>query len=208
MIGASGEDVAFFARMKADLVRSHLTGSPRRILDFGCGIGNTTAALAAVFPEAAITGSDISARSIAHAASKHAEPGHVEFCAFEGDLPFPDASIDVAFTSCVFHHIERTAQLRWAKELRRVVAPGGALFVFEHNPYNPLTRRVVRDCVFDKGVTLLTSRYTRTLFGRAGFAVDPARFYFFFPHALAWLRPLESILGWCPIGAQYFVIAR
>jgi hypothetical protein len=108
----------------------------------------------------------------------------------------------------VFHHIERTAQLRWAKELRRVVAPGGALFVFEHNPYNPLTRRVVRDCVFDKGVTLLTPRYARTLFRRAGFSADAARFYFFFPHALAWLRPLERILGWCPIGAQYFVIAR
>ena len=175
------------------------------MLDFGCGIGNTTAALAEAFPTARVTGCDVSPASIAHAARAHGGTARTDFVAIAGALPFPDASFDLAFTACVFHHIARDEQLHWAAELRRVVAPGGACFLFEHNPYNPLTRKVVRDCIFDRGVTLLRPGYARRLLAAAGFRVDPPRFYFFFPHALAFLRPLERALGWCPFGAQYFV---
>ena len=207
-IGASGEDVAFFARLKVDLLRSCIDRAPPRILDFGCGIGNITAQLAAEFRGAQVTGCDVSVRSIANATARNTNGERVTFLAFGAALPFADSSFDLAFTSCVFHHIDRAEHEYWAKELRRVLAPGGALFVFEHNPYNPLTQRVVRDCVFDKGVVLLKPGYTRRLLQRAGFSAAPAKFYFFFPRVLAWLRPLERVLGWLPVGAQYFVIGK
>src|SRR3989442_9429575 len=64
-ITASGESSDFFARLKAELVRRTLgTSSPRRILDFGCGIGNTSQALADVFPSASVIGCDASRESI------------------------------------------------------------------------------------------------------------------------------------------------
>jgi hypothetical protein len=42
----------------------------------------------------------------------------------------------------------------------------------------------------------------------AGFATARVRYRIFFPHALRGLRPLESKLGWLPLGAQYYVAAR
>jgi SAM-dependent methyltransferase len=200
--------VAFFARLKVQQLRPFVASAPRRILDFGCGIGNITAELAAEFSAAEVVGCDISERSIEHATATNSLGDRVTFRAFTDALPFPDASFDLAFTSCVFHHIDRAQHERWARELRRVLAPGGALFVFEHNPYNPFTRGVVRDCVFDRGVVLLTPGYAQALFRRAGFNAEAPKFYFFFPHALSWFRPLERLLRWLPIGAQYFVIAR
>lgn len=208
VIGASGEGVEFFARLKAGLVRAFLRGDPSRILDFGCGIGNTAAVLADAFPAAAIVGADVSSRSVEVAASRHAGRPQMRFHAIGDRLPFADASFDLAFTSCVFHHIAPAEQAHWASELRRVVSPAGALFVFEHNPWNPLTRRVVRECVFDRGVILLRPGRARRLFGDAGFRAEPPRFYFFFPRALAALRPLERALRRVPIGAQYFVVGR
>jgi SAM-dependent methyltransferase len=207
-IGASGEDVAFFARLKVEQLRPFVANAPGRILDFGCGVGNITAELAAAFTAAKVVGCDVSARSIEHATARNTNGERVTYASFTDRLPFPDASFDLGFTSCVFHHIDREQHDHWAKELRRVLAPGGALFVFEHNPYNPFTQRVVRDCVFDKGVVLLKPRYARELFQRAGFNAASPKFYFFFPHLLSWFRPLERLLRWLPIGAQYFVIAR
>jgi SAM-dependent methyltransferase len=207
-IGASGEDVAFFARLKVEQLRPFIDRAPGRVLDFGCGVGNITAQLAAEFREAQVIGCDVSERSIANATARNASGERVTFQTFGSALPYHDASFDLVFTSCVFHHIDRVEHEHWAKELRRVLSPGGALFVFEHNPYNPLTRRVVRDCVFDKGVVLLKPSYTTQLLRRAGFSAGPAKFYFFFPHFLASLRPLERLFRWLPIGAQYFVIGK
>ena len=94
------------------------------------------------------------------------------------------------------------------RELRRVLAPGGALFVFEHNPYNPLTVRVVRHVPFDEGVVLLRPHDTIRLMREAGFTTTRASFYFFFPGFLRALRPLEQAMSRIPLGAQYFVAGR
>jgi ubiquinone/menaquinone biosynthesis C-methylase UbiE len=211
VIGASGESVEFFATLKIDLMHRALGSSAvRDILDFGCGIGNTTRAIAARFPEARTTGYDASAESIAvaeHMSASKRVP--LRFVAGSGnDLPFADESFDVVFAACVFHHIDRSDHLHWAGELRRVLRPGGTAFVFEHNPLNPLTRRVVRDCPFDEGVVLLRSGYARDLLRRAGFAAARPRFYFFFPHVMRALRPAERLLDWIPIGAQYYAVGK
>jgi SAM-dependent methyltransferase len=123
-------------------------------------------------------------------------------------LPFVDGTFDVAFTACVFHHIEPDARRRWAAELARVVRPGGAVIVFEHNPLNPLTRMVVRRVPFDAGVKLLGGRETRRHLRAAGLHVSSPVYYGFFPRLLAALRPAEPWLRWLPMGAQYYVVGR
>jgi ubiquinone/menaquinone biosynthesis C-methylase UbiE len=210
-IGASGESVEYFARLKAQLTRGALEGeSPRAVLDFGCGTGNGTAALADVFAEARVVGVDPSAESVAAAERRHrGARGCPSFVRSAGRvLPFADESFDLVFTSCVFHHIARRDHAHWAREIRRVLRPRGSLFLFEHNPYNPLTRRVVRACPFDAGVVLLSARYAARMVAAAGFVAERPRYYFFFPNALRGLRPLEAALRGVPLGAQYYLVGR
>jgi SAM-dependent methyltransferase len=212
-IAASGEDVDFFARRKADEVvrwlRAASLPQPVSVLDFGCGTGLSTAALATALPLAgAVTGVDVSPASVGEARRLH-RGDRLRFV--EGDtrvLPFDGGAFDLVFTACVFHHIDRDLHAHWARELARVLRPGGALFLFEHNPHNPLTVRSVRACPFDEGVVLLPPAYARGVLREAGLVTDRPRFYFFFPAALRRLRPLEPSLDRVPLGAQYFVAAR
>lgn len=207
-IGASGETVDFFAQLRADLMRRALRARPPgHVLDFGCGTGRSASALADTFPAARVTGFDPSTRSIAVAQRRVPDAGgRVRFVAGEGTLPFPPSTFDVVFTSCVFHHIVAADRPGWLAEIRRVLLPGGLFFLFEHNPYNPLTRRVVARIPFDRDAELLRPSVTAKLLGQAGFTVAPPRFYFFFPHALRGLRRLDPHLSWLPLGAQYYVV--
>ena len=93
-------------------------------------------------------------------------------------------------------------------ELARVVRPGGLVFVFEHNPWNPVTRAIVRDCPLDRDAVLLTAPETRGLLSRAGLEVVEQRYYLFFPRSLGFLRRFEPWLAWLPLGGQYYVAAR
>jgi ubiquinone/menaquinone biosynthesis C-methylase UbiE len=210
-ISASGESVQFFAHLKVDLTRRMLgCEEPATVLDFGCGIGNATRALSEAFPTATVTGFDISRESVAEARrlSSHLDT-RVRFITSDlPELPFADSAFDLAFTSCVFHHIDEPSHALWARELRRVLKPGAPLFLFEHNPYNPLTVHAVRACPFDHGVKLLPPRYATRLIGKVGFLAERPRYYFFFPRALRFLRLFEIHLRWLPVGAQYFVVGR
>jgi SAM-dependent methyltransferase len=205
-IGTSGETVEYFARLKADQVAKFFDRElPCRALDFGCGTGLSTRALAtALGPQASIIGVDPSAESVA-VARRLASEGVVHDILAASSIPLETDSVDVAVASCVFHHIDRSEHARWLSELVRVVRPGGRVFIFEHNPYNPLTRRVVRFCPFDEGVVLLSPRYTRRAMQNAGLVAQPAYFYFFLPRALGSLRSVEPLLRRVPLGAQYFV---
>jgi ubiquinone/menaquinone biosynthesis C-methylase UbiE len=206
-IGASGESVAYFAALKARLARSEAPASTRRVLDFGCGIGNTSRALAAAMPVANIIGCDPSSDSIAVA--RRRSNGSVEFArSDETRLPFDDASFDLVVAACVFHHIERARQRHWVAEIARVLRPGGRFVLFEHNPLNPLTQRVVRSVPFDAGVVLLGRKESRRLLQSVGLRTRRSRYYFFFPRFLAALRMIEPILGWLPMGGQYYVVGE
>jgi SAM-dependent methyltransferase len=206
-IGASGESAEFFARLKARMVRQHLgDDAARAILDFGCGTGGLTRALSELFPRAAIDGCDVSEGSIKEAQSRGSAP-EVTFAVHAEDcLPQAPESYDAAVAACVFHHIPVDRRPFWAKELHRVLKRNGKLFLFEHNPRNPLTVRVVRRVPFDRDAELLLAGQAIDLLGQAGFTVGRPHYYFFFPNLLRALRPLEPFLSRLPIGAQYLTI--
>lgn len=210
-ITASGEEPSYFAAYKARYMARRLaadTGAAAApaILDFGCGVGNSIGHLHAAFPTAILHGADLSGTSIDLARSAHGQIA--KFTVIEDSrLAYADAAFDAAFVACVFHHIPPAERLHWMRELRRVLRPGGRLFVFEHNLLNPLTVKSVRDCPFDEDAILLPRRELLGLARQAGFGGVDARYIVFFPHALAALRPLEPWLGWLPLGAQYVVHA-
>lgn len=209
-IKASGEDPAFFAAYKAKYIAVRLgpnaQNSPLSLLDFGCGIGNTISHLHQALPNALLHGADLSGESIRLANEAHAH--EATFKTIEnGRLPYADQSFDVAVAACVFHHIPPAERTYWMSEIRRVLKPGGVVFIFEHNVLNPLTVKAVKDCPFDEDAILLPRAELLQLARRNTFTDVKARYIVFFPHMLAALRPLEPAMSWIPFGAQYVVQA-
>ena len=208
-IRASGEDPEHFARYKAqDAARwAKLDSlSPGRVLDLGTGIGNALPHLVDAFPSAEVTGLDPSEASLAVARARFGD--RAELTPYDGhSIPYATDAFDLVFTSCVFHHVPEAQHAALLCEVRRVLRPGGAFFLFEHNPLNPLTRRAVRLCPFDADAVLIGAPEMARRMRAAGFETR-TRYRVFVPGPLAALRSLEAGLTWCPLGAQYHVHAR
>jgi SAM-dependent methyltransferase len=95
--------------------------SPARILDAGCGSGRNMVELAR---HGTVTGVELSQTSVDIARGRGA--GEV-IAGSVLEMPFADASFDLAVTLDVIEHLED--DLGALRELRRTVAPGGALLV-------------------------------------------------------------------------------
>jgi SAM-dependent methyltransferase len=208
-IDFSGLDHDFFTRRKAqhlvDLATRWLgTLSELRALDVGCGVGTTDAHLVGRFGR--LDGVDTSPEAIQRAAV--ANPS-VCYLAYEGEsLPYEDDSFDFVFAICVLHHVGLSERPRFMSELRRVARPGGLIAVFEHNPFNPLTRIAVDRCEFDADAVLLRAPEMRRLFEKAGLRPVERRYVILFPSNRSRLRALEKAVGALPLAAQYYVAAR
>lgn len=208
-IRISGESPEYFAEYKiADIAREAVgLGPDVRILDFGAGIGNSVRHVKKYFPKAALTCLDVSHRSLDIARRRF--PGLANYEAFDGEyIPHADGEFDIAFAACVFHHIDGSRHMHYLEQLNRVLRPGGRLFVFEHNPLNPLTRNAVDTCPFDENAVLINARQMRELFRKAKFDEVTLQYRVFFPGFMRWFRPLERALTRLPLGAQYFVCGQ
>ncbi|GBG14001.1 malonyl-(acyl-carrier protein) O-methyltransferase [Novimethylophilus kurashikiensis] len=209
-IAASGESPEYFARYKVVDVAEWLGSARsdvRRILDFGSGTGNTLPHLAQWFPQAMVVNADISRRCMEVSRSRFPDIAS-QYCEIGAQqLPFNAASFDLVFTACVFHHIPPDQHGNWLKELKRVTKPGGRLFLFEHNPLNPLTVAAVRSCPFDENAVLIGAGDMTQRITAAGWKAAEAVYRIFFPKPLAFARPMERWMRKLPLGAQYFVSA-
>lgn len=205
-IGFLGQRHDFYLRVKADHLLRTLRvacGDPcdARVLDIGCGGGDMTRMLVDAVGE--VRGIDVSAEQVdrARAAVPNAQIDHYDGAA----LPYADGEFDAAFAVCVMHHVPPGDWEPFAAEMIRVVRPGGLVAVYEHNPFNPLTRLSVARCEFDRDATLLSSRRTCSLLRRGGLSRPRTDHLLFTPFAASWIRRLEDRLSWLPCGAQYAV---
>lgn len=202
----SGREHDFFLAVKArhliELAQRRFTRpAETAVLDVGCGIGLMERHLLADFPR--LCGIDVAADAIREA--RRNAPG-ATFLEYEGStLPFPDDEFDLAFAICVLHHVSPGLWGRFLGEMFRVVKPGGIVAVFEHNPLNPLTRRVVSRCEFDRDAVLLDAGTTCRLFREAGLRSIERRYILFFPWRGQPWRFLERAFCRLPAGAQYYV---
>ncbi len=212
-ITASGEGPEYFAEYKIrDIAleyEQHFSqvDVPVKILDFGAGIGGSIPYVQKHFASAQLTCLDLSRRSLEIAEKRF--PLLAEYVHFDGaHIPFPSEHFDIAYAMCVFHHIDHAEHISLLKELRRVIRPGGSLFIFEHNPYNPLTVRVVNNCPFDENARLIRGVDMKRQLLAAGFSRPKIRYRIFFPRIMRALRSLEKALTWLPFGGQYYVRSR
>lgn len=197
------ESEAYFAKYKVDILRREVPATTKRLLEYGCGIGRNIPFLRAAFPEATITGSDISAASLEIARKEN--PG-VEFLLEQADTNVAE-SYEVIFIAGVFHHIPVRECASVMKALYQRLAPEGTIAIFEHNPFNPVTRKIVNDCPYDKDAVLLKPSKLKTLLIDSGLHMRSSAYCLFVPPLLSVLLPLEARLGWLPLGGQYWVKA-
>jgi SAM-dependent methyltransferase len=181
------------------------------LLDYGCGAGDLMRVLARMGARAAFTGCDVSAGMLAEAARRWpAAFGPVPALeAQDGPrTPFADRQFDVAMISAVLHHVLPAERPAVYAELCRVLKPGGRLYVFEHNPRNPLVRYVIGRTPIDANAILLDAREVRQGLQGAGRFELETDYLMFMPPGLAFLEPVDRALAWLPLGAQYAVAAR
>jgi ubiquinone/menaquinone biosynthesis C-methylase UbiE len=208
-IRLSGDEPPYFHRYKVEVVRrecDRLHFRPRRILDFGGGVGNSIPFFKAQFGNASLFLIDPSERSLEIALQRHGAA--TTFIQCDGALtPFAEGEMDLVFVACVFHHVPQDRHAPLLAEINRILLPSGHLFLFEHNPLNPLTRKAVNDCPFDKNAVLIRASRMAQKISDAGFSSTRVQFTVFFPHMLRALRWAEPMLGHLPIGGQYYVHA-
>jgi ubiquinone/menaquinone biosynthesis C-methylase UbiE len=206
-IKLSGVQSDYFSEHKIQTLKKYEKKDNINFLDFGCGDGNSAIYFTKHFPDGNYIGVDISKDSIDVAQSKNCK--NCNFTTFDGEtLPFEDNSFDIVFTACVFHHIEFKLHENLMKEIQRVLKKGGRFYIFEHNPWNPITQRMVNTCPFDKDAILLKPTYLQKLILKI-FNNQETNFILFFPrHKLFQIFiKFEKYLKKIPLGGQYFVRA-
>lgn len=101
--------------------------APRRILDLGVGSGNLSEVVVDRYPEAVVTGLDISKEMLALARARlPADRVNLVRSDFR-ELGFKDASFDLAVSSISIHHLPDEDKQTLFRELHRLLRPGGVL---------------------------------------------------------------------------------
>jgi SAM-dependent methyltransferase len=119
--------VAEIRRVMAYVQTRHPLAYKRAALDFGCGAGRLTQALAAHFEH--VSGVDISPPMIELARQNNRVPDRVEYVLnTRGDLlRFPSGHFDFIYSNITLQHMRRRLIRAYIPELVRVLAPGGVL---------------------------------------------------------------------------------
>jgi len=186
------------------LSAQQLGSSRLSLLDVGCGTGEFLSLCAPQFGH--VEGCDISESMLRLPRSKGLT---VRLQEFPRRIPYGNSEFDVVTANCVFHHVPDEDRITLLSEIHRVLKPSGVLCAVEHNPFNPVTRAIVKRTPVDTDAKLLTAGLFRRLARTAGFEIRTTRFYLYLPEKLyTRLSWFEDLLAWVPLGGQYALFCR
>lgn len=103
-------------------------GADTRVLDFGCGWGRHLRFFWEIVNPENLYGVDIDP-SFIELCRHHFSSGNFINNSKEPPMPLPDSSIDIAWSYSVFSHLNEEYNLKWMKDIHRVLKPNG-LFIF------------------------------------------------------------------------------
>ncbi len=131
-------------RPSSDLVQRLQHLKPHRIVDLGCGPGNSTVVCAKQWPDAAIIGIDNSPDMIAAATTAYPDRSWKvdDIGAWASTPPDPDAPVDLIFSSAALQWVPNHAML--FPQLIGKLAPGGALAA-QMPAYEAPPNRIMRE---------------------------------------------------------------
>ena len=206
-----------FIYVKANWLWHYLTRSHRNILsdkgyhllDYGCGTGEMLKWLRIFGFPGHLYGADVSLPMLNEAEKRWDTFQKPLFsCIGETKTDFPDDFFHCIVATCVFHHIEPHNRDDVLREIKRILVPGGNAIIFEHNPFNPMTRLIVKRAAIDNNAVLLYPKEIRDLFHKVSLANCKFEYLMFFPPGIKVLQRLEKYLRWFPLGAQYVAIGE
>ncbi|SHK04498.1 class I SAM-dependent methyltransferase [Rhodothermus profundi] len=118
-------------RFKQALISQAQLGAGHQVLDVGCGTGTLAIWIKQRHPDVSVTGIDGEPAILAIARQKAQKAGvSVVFKqALAYSLPFPDHCFDRVFSSLLLHHMVWEDKVRTAREVFRVLKPGGTWHV-------------------------------------------------------------------------------
>ena len=175
------------------------------ILDYGCGIGDTTNILKTYFKYVEITGTDLSIEALNYAKEKYSDSS-IKFIPLN---QIPKCYFDLVYVNGVFHHIEPNKRLEAMNAISDFLKPKGFFSFFENNPWNIGTKIIMKRIPFDRDAQPLNSFNAKKLLKNSGFEKALSTHYlFYFPNVLSFLHFIEKFLVRLPLGAQYFILAR
>lgn len=114
-------------RMRERMLRLARLKPGEHVLDMGCGTGTLAILAKRQVGDGLVYGVDASPEMVVRAGEKAKRAG-VEIVLKEGavqDLPLADASVDVVLCTLMLHHVPKRARAQIAREVRRVLKPGG-----------------------------------------------------------------------------------
>ncbi len=157
-----------------EAILAELDGQPGgRLLDVGCGTGQMLARIRDVFPGIfSLYGLDISRKSLVHAKSLLGGDAALA----EGDaeaLPYEEGRFEAVLCMHSFHHYPHPVSA--LREMRRVLAPGGTLYLVE-NEYTPAKRIFLNITLFIRrhpngDIRMLSGKELRNMAEKAGFEI-------------------------------------
>lgn len=145
--GAAGD-----ARLRQsfhEVLKQAIATPPQDIVDLGCSVGMSTFALQALYPQARITGVDLSPYFLAiaqyrtqtgttelpyHPTPQPGSPTPTWLHAAAENTGLPSESVDLVSAHLLFHELPQSAAIAILQEARRLLRPGGHLAVMDMNP--------------------------------------------------------------------------
>lgn len=136
--GAQGD--ALLRQSFHQALQQQIAEPPQDILDLGCSVGMSTFALQSVYPQARLTGVDLSPYFLAvaqyQARQQHAAVTWLHAAAEQTGLP--DQSFDLVSAHLLFHELPQSAARAILQEARRLLRPGGYLAIMDMNPQSEI----------------------------------------------------------------------
>ncbi|MBW4670593.1 MAG: class I SAM-dependent methyltransferase [Cyanomargarita calcarea GSE-NOS-MK-12-04C] len=126
------------------ILKAHIPNQPQDILDLGCSVGMSSFALQEIYPQAQITGLDLSPYFLAVAQyrsqQRQAKINWVHATAESTGLA--DESFDLVSIFLVCHELPQFATRQIFAEARRLLRPGGYLTIMDMNPQSEIYKKM------------------------------------------------------------------
>ena len=121
-------------------LQTKITTAPKNILDLGCGIGMSTRSLQSIYPQARVTGIDLSPYFLAVARHRDRQNNlNIEWLhAAAEETNLSGKSFDLVSACLMFHELPSSAARAIISEAHRLLRPGGHLAIMDMNPQSEI----------------------------------------------------------------------
>jgi ubiquinone/menaquinone biosynthesis C-methylase UbiE len=142
--GAGAQGDSKLRRSYHDILTNSIPSQPQHILDLGCSVGLSTFALQQVYPNAKLTGLDLSPYFLAVAQYQNRQRGYnIDWIHARAESTgLPEASFDLISIFLVCHELPQYATQQIFTEARRLLRKSGYLAIMDMNPNSAIYKKM------------------------------------------------------------------